>query len=144
MVVLAASLGKQLRFQARAQLLWQTLEAVESEAPPGATIAWVCGDPRHGGLDVEEGIHFRWHLQARGRTDLEVALVDSAGEPLRRVELTPSEPWRALSRRRQTGWTDQLTFEERASLKQTYGEQAASYLDSGVFARCKESNFGAI
>ena len=38
------------------QLLWQALEVIESDVPPGAAITWVYGEPRQGGLSEEEGI----------------------------------------------------------------------------------------
>jgi hypothetical protein len=80
-----ANLGRQDKFAARAHLLWQVLEHVEIHAPPDACIAWL-GGPQ---LNVEEGIHFCWHLRNRGRDDLNVALLDDQGLPLSRRELTP-------------------------------------------------------
>jgi hypothetical protein len=91
LVVMGSSVDKQFKFQARARLLWQALETVELEVPNGAALAWVCGDSLHGELGDEEGIHFLWHLHARGRTDLSLALVNQAGQTLRRVELSPSD-----------------------------------------------------
>ena len=40
-------------------------------------------------LNVEEGIHFRWHLLHRGRSDATVGLFDLEGHPLDRVEIAP-------------------------------------------------------
>jgi hypothetical protein len=82
-----ANLGRQDRFAARAHLLWQVLEHVETQAPSEACIAWL-GGPQ---LNVEEGIHFCWHLHNRGRDDLDVALLDDRGLPLSRRELTPAD-----------------------------------------------------
>jgi hypothetical protein len=81
--VMVASVGKQQKFAARARLLWEALEYVEREAPRDARVAWMCGDS----LNVEEGIHFQWHLNARGRRDVHVGLYDENGQPLRRTEL---------------------------------------------------------
>ena len=83
---LVANLGRQDRFAARAHLLWQVLEHVEAQAPPDACIAWL-GGPQ---LNVEEGIHFCWHLHNRGRDDIDVALLDDRGTPLARRELAPA------------------------------------------------------
>jgi hypothetical protein len=94
-VVMAASVGKQQKFAARARLLWEALEYVEREAPPGARVAWRAGDS----LNPEEGIHFQWHLRARGRGDIRVGLYDERGRPLPRPELPPpdGEPALAIS-----------------------------------------------
>jgi hypothetical protein len=94
LVVMGSNLDRQFKFQARARLLWQALEIVERELPHGAGIAWVCGDSGRGELGDEEGIHFLWHLHARGRTDLRLALVNETGVVLRRLELSP---WEELS-----------------------------------------------
>jgi hypothetical protein len=85
--VMTANADKQFKFQARARLLWQALEIVERDVPHGALIGWVCGAALQGELDAEEGIHFLWHLQGRGRTDLRLVLVNQAGQPLARVEV---------------------------------------------------------
>jgi len=95
-----ANIGKQQKFAARARLLWQALEWIEREAPTGARIDWVGRHDmpgahdktaRLGGrdqvLDPEEGIHFAWHLGARGRSDLKLGLLDEDGHPLQRAEL---------------------------------------------------------
>jgi hypothetical protein len=89
--VLVLCLGAQQRFAARADLLWQALEYVEREAPPGACVGWIAGPQ----LGAEEGIHFSWHLHARGRTDVVVRLLDGKGQPLERRELGPTGagPW---------------------------------------------------
>jgi hypothetical protein len=83
--VMVASVGKQVKFAARAAFLWQTLEYVEKNAPPGVCVAWRSGP----GLNIEEGIHFCWHLQARGRPDIQMRLLTDRGEQQRRVELRP-------------------------------------------------------
>jgi hypothetical protein len=84
--VAAASVGKQLKFQARARLLWDALEWTERHAPKGARIAWLCGDGGRGALNVEEGVHFRWHLERRGRRDIELGLFDEHGQVIVRTE----------------------------------------------------------
>jgi hypothetical protein len=88
-VVAIAGVGKQEKFAARANLLWDAVRHVEATAPPDARIAWLSGDGTTGGLNVEEGIHFRWHLLHRGRGDVGVGLFDESGRPLARVELPP-------------------------------------------------------
>jgi hypothetical protein len=81
--VAAVNLGRQDRFAARAGMLWQALEFVEQRVPPGASVGWVAGPD----LNVEEGIHFSWHLHARGRKDITVRLLDSHGRPQPRREV---------------------------------------------------------
>jgi hypothetical protein len=85
--VAVANVGRQDRFAARAALLWRALEHVAAEAPPNACVAWVDGPA----LNVEEGIHFAWHLQARGRDDVTLRLFDEDGRPLSRPEIPGSE-----------------------------------------------------
>jgi hypothetical protein len=85
-IVAVANLGKQDKFAARATLLWQALEFVENQAPTGTTLAWM-DSPE---LNLEEGIHFCWHLGARGRNDLAWRLLDHQGLPQKRVELPES------------------------------------------------------
>ena len=81
--VAVANLGKQDKFAARAALLWQALEHVERQAPPGACLGWLAGPD----LNIEEGIHFGWHLSHRGRPDLDLCLLDAQGRPQQRPEL---------------------------------------------------------
>jgi hypothetical protein len=81
-VVAGANIGRQEKFAARAAALWDTLEYVETTASTSNRIAW-CSGPA---LNEEEGIHFHWHLQARGH-DLPVDLCDEQGRPLERCEL---------------------------------------------------------
>ena len=87
--VLVAGVGRQEKLAARSRMLWQLLDRVERDAPPGAVAEWVSGSAEAGELNAEEGIHFYWHLLYRGRADVRVRLVDTAGEPLKRVELPP-------------------------------------------------------
>jgi hypothetical protein len=82
-----SNVGRQQKFAARAGLLWQALEWLERQAPPDACVAWVCSPQ----LDIEEGIHFQWHLQARGRADLALTLLDAQGRPQTRSEQLPAE-----------------------------------------------------
>jgi hypothetical protein len=84
-VVAGANIGRQEKFAARAAALWDTLEYVETAAGPSDRIAW-CSSPA---LNEEEGIHFHWHLQARGH-NLPVDLCDEQGRPLERCELPPA------------------------------------------------------
>ncbi|MDB5306769.1 MAG: hypothetical protein JWO38_971 [Gemmataceae bacterium] len=88
-VVAVANVGRQEKFAARAKVLWDAVRYVETTAPPGARVAWASGDSLAGGLNVEEGIHFQWHLYHRGRGDVKIGLYDAAGRPLDRVELPP-------------------------------------------------------
>jgi hypothetical protein len=88
-VLLAANVGRQEKVAARSRMLWAALEYVERSAPPGAAVAWLSGDSLKGELNVEEGIHFRWHLYHRGRGDVRVGLFAAGGKPVERVELPP-------------------------------------------------------
>lgn len=84
--VAVANLGSQDKFAARARLLWQAVEFVEDKASTGDAVAWMGGPD----LNVAEGIHFSWHLQGRGRGDLTVQLLDSAGNPVSSPGVQPS------------------------------------------------------
>jgi hypothetical protein len=84
--VAVANLGRQDRVVARSRLLWEALRHVENAAPPGARIAWASGEGRDA-LNVEEGIHFQWHLIHRGRGDVRILLYDESGQPITRTEL---------------------------------------------------------
>jgi hypothetical protein len=92
-VVAVANLGKQSKFAARAAVLWQALEHVQGVAPEAACVGWVgVGDASgRGQLDLEEGIHFAWHLLARGRADLRLQLLDRDGRPRQRREVGSAE-----------------------------------------------------
>ena len=70
-----ANLGRQDKSGARAAMLWQALEFVERQAPPGASLGWIEGP----NLSVAEGIHFSWHLRARGRREVTLRLLDAQG-----------------------------------------------------------------
>ena len=94
-VVAVAGVGKQERFAARARMLWEAVHHVEATAPRDARIAWLSGDSLKGGLNVEEGIHFRWHLYHRGRGDVAVGLFDAANTPGSRLRAS----WQSYRRR---------------------------------------------
>jgi hypothetical protein len=81
--VAIANVGRQQKFAARIDLLWQTLEYVEQEIDPDARLAWVSSAK----LNIEEGIHFRWHLQARGHEQLAIELINERGHAESRREL---------------------------------------------------------
>ncbi len=68
----AANLGKQNKNLARITTLWDALTCVETEAPLGSRIGWVAIPDRRKTeeLEIGEGVHFRWHLFGRGRSDL--------------------------------------------------------------------------
>ncbi|MBX9622499.1 MAG: hypothetical protein K2X82_01660 [Gemmataceae bacterium] len=111
--VAVTSVGKQEKFAARAKMLWEAVHHVEATAPPGARVAWVAGDGLKGGLNIEEGIHFQWHLYHRGRGDVRVALYGDAGRPLERTELPPPDgpPDLALyGTPGPAGWEEERTF----------------------------------
>lgn len=110
-VMMMANVGRQEKVAARARMLWDAIHHVEATAPPGAGIAWVSGE--NGALNVEEGIHFHWHLLHRGRGDVRVGLVDEAGVPITRVELPPltGEPmYRLAVSPGGQGWSDERSF----------------------------------
>lgn len=68
-------------------MLWEALEYVEASAPPDARIAWISGEAPTD-LNVEEGIHFQWHLGFRNRRpDIHLGLFDAKGQPCDRVEI---------------------------------------------------------
>jgi hypothetical protein len=94
-VVALANVGRQEKFAARTELLWQTVHAVERTAVADTRVAWLSGPA----LNVEEGIHFRWHLLARGRGDVAVELFDEHGRPEERCELPAGR-----ERERPEGW----------------------------------------
>jgi hypothetical protein len=72
---------KHQKFAAKIDLLWQTLETIEREAPPNARIAWYCGASGSGDIDAESGVHFQWHLAARGRPDVSLVYVNDSVSP---------------------------------------------------------------
>lgn len=82
-----ANVGRQEKVAARSRVLWDALHHVEATAPRGAALDWISGEVSAGQFDAEEGIHFAWHLQHRGRDDLRVRLVDPQANALKRVEL---------------------------------------------------------
>ena len=86
-IVAIANVGRQEKFAARSKMLWEAVHYVEATAPPDTRIAWLSGDSLKGGLNVEEGIHFQWHLYHRGRGDVKIGLFDETGQPLDRVEI---------------------------------------------------------
>lgn len=75
---------RQAKEIARVGVLWQALEVVEREAPPGAVVAW------QGTADAAgEAVHFFWHLRGRGRSDLRPLLLDAHGATVARADLPP-------------------------------------------------------
>jgi hypothetical protein len=83
--VAVANVGKQQKFAARAAVLWQTLECVARQAPPGACVAWASGPE----LNPQEAVHFLWHLQARGRGDVTLCVLDEDGRRLAHAGASP-------------------------------------------------------
>lgn len=111
--LMIALVGKQEKAIARANLLWDAVHYVEQTAPPGARVAWIGGDLARGELNIEEGIHFRWHLLHRGRGDVTVGLFDTQGQRVDRVELAPldGEPIiRVATHPAERGWITDQTF----------------------------------
>jgi hypothetical protein len=94
-VVAVANVGRQEKFAARSELLWQVVKAIERTAEAETRVAWLSGPA----LNVEEGIHFRWHLLARGRGDVTVELLDEQGRAENRCEVPASR-----QRERAEGW----------------------------------------
>lgn len=100
--VAAANIGRQQKFAARAEMLWQALEWTERQPlPPGTVVAWVSDTAAStggkvayaaptAGLNIEEGIHFDWHLRARHRASRVVRLLDESGRGQDRVEIPDS------------------------------------------------------
>jgi hypothetical protein len=78
-LVAGANLGKQEKHMARTTMLWETLEWVERQAPSNAAIAWYGGALPTSPLNVEEGVHFAWHLAARKKSTARVAICDEQG-----------------------------------------------------------------
>ena len=112
-IVAISNVGRQEKFAARAKMLWDAVHYVEATAPPETRIAWMSGDSLKGGLNIEEGIHFQWHLYHRGRGDVAVGLFDETGRPLQRVELPPlkAEPQFALiGTVEPQGWEPERSF----------------------------------
>ncbi len=112
-IVAISNVGRQEKFAARAKMLWDAVHYVEATAPPETRIAWMSGDSLKGGLNIEEGIHFQWHLYHRGRGDVAVGLFDETGKPLQRVELPPlkAEPQFALiGTVEPPGWEPERSF----------------------------------
>ncbi len=81
--VAVANLGKQAKFAARSDLLWLALRHVERSTGGPQRVLWVSGPALNG----EEGIHFHWHLHARGHGRIAVDLVDERGAAEERCEL---------------------------------------------------------
>jgi hypothetical protein len=83
----ASNYGKQEKNTARITTLWDALEYVERKLPAGSRIAWVgvADREKSEALEISEGVHFRWHLEGRGRRDLQWQTV-SPGMPLSSAE----------------------------------------------------------
>ncbi len=97
--LMVAGVNRQEKIVARNAMLWAMLNRVEKELPTAAILEWRSGATESGELNIEEGIHFYWHLLHRGRGDVRVLLSDMAGNPIPRVELAPvlGEPAYRLS-----------------------------------------------
>jgi hypothetical protein len=72
------NLGKQFKATARNELLWQALEHLEHESPKNAEVVWlgsseIVPPPQ---LQFGEGEHFQWHLQHRGRVQVDLRRVE--------------------------------------------------------------------
>jgi hypothetical protein len=108
---------RQEKLAARSEMLWEALRYCEEVVPPGGTVAWVGGDPLRGELGVEEGVHFRWHIEKRGHNDVRILLLAADGSPIDRPEVErPTDPPRyRLSAEPPTdpGWEPVKTFEAK-------------------------------
>jgi hypothetical protein len=128
LAVLITNVGRQEKVAARNAMLWQALEYLEEEAPRSVTVAWL-GTPEVGvstpELPFAEAVHFQAHLQARGRSDLNVQTVCRVGAPTcvsSRVELaalalsgTPDSPegsaYRLVKEFRIRYWAGRKSFQ---------------------------------
>jgi hypothetical protein len=97
--LMVAGVNRQEKIVARNTMLWAMLNRVEKQLPTGAVLEWCSGPTESGELNIEEGIHFYWHLLHRGRGDVRILLTDLEGNPIPRVELAPvlGEPAYRLS-----------------------------------------------
>jgi hypothetical protein len=97
--LMVAGVNRQEKIVARNTMLWSMIHHVEKQLPTGAVLEWRSGSTESGELNVEEGIHFYWHLLHRGRGDVRILLTDLEGNPIPRVELAPvlGEPAYRLS-----------------------------------------------
>jgi hypothetical protein len=84
LVVLGMLLGRQDKFAARADLLWQVMTYLEGRAAsgPGKCLAWVDGPD----LPGSEALHFYWHMRARGLMLPTFREFDRRGDPVYRPE----------------------------------------------------------
>jgi len=82
-VTLVSMIGKQEKYYTRIENLWDVVHAVETDVPVGARIGWVgvADRGRTDDLEFSDGVHFAWHLNARGRRDLQWQDLP-AGEPI--------------------------------------------------------------
>lgn len=104
-VAILAGYDRMARQAARSALLWQVLEAVESDTSNREPIGWV-GDPmpRRHQIGLGEGVHFGWHLEGRGRYPVSVLPLNAWPESsaMSRVISSSAEPppgwklWRAF------------------------------------------------
>jgi hypothetical protein len=107
-----AIVGKQEKNLARLDALWDALYVVESQASIGSRVGWVAVDDRRRTEELEfsDGIHFRWHLQGRGRNDLywqDLAPGDALSSDLAIViTSSPAAPagWELLKECRRSYW----------------------------------------
>jgi hypothetical protein len=70
--LVVTNVAQQARFAARARCLWQALEFVEHQGAADSCIGWLYGPD----LARGEGVHFTWHLRARGKA-VRTALIDA-------------------------------------------------------------------
>jgi hypothetical protein len=80
--VVIGNVGKQERYAARLEMLWQTVAELEEQAPAGASIAWVGAVwPAIGPEDLgdQEGSNLAAHLRGRGRSDLQFQFIKAGG-----------------------------------------------------------------
>jgi hypothetical protein len=90
-VILIQTIGKQLEFRARNELLWETVEWIEREVPDGAQIAWISQDNLRNDLNSSEGIHAYWHMKERKRKRIRIGLYTADGTFIESTEIQPIE-----------------------------------------------------
>ena len=91
LAVAVSNVGRQLRFAARAEFLWQVVHYFENDPRSPVTVAWIGAKDDNRGLDIEEGIHVAWHLKERGHSQMDMHLFNTAGGFQQRGELAPED-----------------------------------------------------
>jgi hypothetical protein len=116
LVTAVSMVGKQEKYFARIANLWDAVDCVEKEVPHGARIGWagLADRGKSDDLEYSDGVHFAWHLNARGRRDLQwqelpasQAVPASGNTPQFLVTsdpATPSGTWKLLRHCQREYW----------------------------------------